>query len=116
MNNILNGSKSIFETEQDEKDYVPFLINRGLSQHVDSIFYANEMNINHHLTKKMQYDYLFRSIRKMKRGFGKWAKSEKSEDIELIQRAYKCSERKAKEISRMFPKIGNLLERYGDKK
>ena len=49
------------------KQYVPFIINRGLSQFKDTVLLTNEMNMRHQLPAKMQYDFLFSAIRPRKR-------------------------------------------------
>lgn len=89
----LNKKRLIKET--NEKDYPPFMVNRGLSYFIDTIMYANDMNLNHHIDKIMQHDYLFYSIRKAKR-FSKWAKQKKHSDIEIIQEYYGYNHDKAK--------------------
>ena len=38
--------------------YPPYIINRCLSGTVDSILFANEMNMNAHVDKDMQYCFL----------------------------------------------------------
>lgn len=85
------------KTEGDEEEYVPFVVNRVLSNYPDTIFYAQEMNYNPHLAGKLQYDYLFHSIRKAKRPFVPYPKKEKSEYISLIAECYNYSYKKAKE-------------------
>lgn len=93
---INHTKKNIIEDEATEKAYVPFLTNRGLSYFPDTVFYANEMNCNPHLDKKLQFDYLINSIRKAKR-YSKWAKRNKGDnDIELVQEYYGYSYEKAK--------------------
>lgn len=84
--------------EFNEKEYSPFMVNRAFSYHIDTILYANEININHHADKLMQHDYLFYSIRKAKR-FSKWAKKKKDSDIDLIQEYYGYSYDKARVAS-----------------
>ena len=42
------------------------------------------------------------TIRSRKRPFAKWAKSEKSEDIECIQQVYNLSSSKAREVLRLL--------------
>jgi hypothetical protein len=83
--------------EKAEKLYNPYLINRGLSYFQDTVLYCNEMNLRHHMDKKLQFDFLLNSIRKNKR-FSKWHKAEVDEDTQLISDYYKCNIRKAKEI------------------
>ena len=64
-----------------EKDYNPFIVNRGLSMGIDTVLQANEMNMRHGLPKRLQFDFLLNSISKRKR-FDKWQKADKSEDLE----------------------------------
>jgi len=80
----------------DEKEYVSFMINRGLSYFSDTVSYANIMNQYHHLDKRLQYDFLINIIRQRKR-FSKWIKPETSEDIEVIMEYYGYSNEKARQ-------------------
>jgi len=77
-----------------ERAYKPFMINRSLSQFPDTILLANEMNFYRDLDPRLQHDFLFHTISRRKR-FGKWAKKESNDNIELIQEAYNLSYRKA---------------------
>jgi hypothetical protein len=87
--------------EQAEAGYIPFLTNRSFSYHLDTIFYANEMNLlNSHAPKLMQYDYLFNSIKPAKR-FG-WQKKVEQPDIDILQEYYKCSIRSARRIRKVL--------------
>jgi len=38
---ILQTKKCVINDEIDQKDYVPFVVNRALSYHMDCILYAN---------------------------------------------------------------------------
>ena len=105
MNSIMQPNKEYWFTDQiDEKAYNPFGINTGLSQHIDSILFANEMNCHWlHISKKMHYDYLFYSIRKMQRKYGKWAKKKaKNEDIEAVAEYYQLNRQKAEQTLRII--------------
>ena len=73
---ILQTKKSPFKDEIDYKDYVPFLVNRSLSYHLDCVLYANQMNLLPGIDKDMQYSYLLNTIRPMKRKFAPWQKPE----------------------------------------
>ena len=43
--NAINQSKeNLIVDELSEKEYVPFVVNKGLSYFPDTILYANEMN------------------------------------------------------------------------
>ena len=104
INAIIQSKKNLIVDEETEKEYVPFIVNRGLSYHRDCIIYANEMNRHHFLDKKLQHDFLLNSIRSKKRPFVKWAKAEKSDDLECIKTVYELSESKAREVARILSK------------
>lgn len=107
-------------TENDElaeSGYVPFLTNRSLSNFTDTILYANEMNMNHHLDNKLQFHYLINSIRPKKR-FSKWAKRQDSDDFEAVKAYFKYNNAKTEQaISLLTPdqiiKIKNKLKTGG---
>jgi hypothetical protein len=104
VNQILYGKKQLIVDELTEKEYNPFIVNRSLSYHNDSLMFANEMNHRHFLDKKMQNDFLLNTIRSKKRPFAKWVKSEKSEDLECIKQVYGFSDSKAEEALRLLNK------------
>src|ERR1017187_7824331 len=79
---------------EDEKDYVPFIVNRALSYHDDALFYANQMNILSGLDKKLQYDFLINSIRARKRYFQRWAKIIKTDQLKAIKLYFRYSDAK----------------------
>ena len=96
--------KAINETKKDimvddvaEKEYNPFIINRGLSFFRDTILYANEMNRFHHLDHRLQYDFFINIIKKKKR-WSKWIKPHEVDNLELIKEYYGYSNEKAKSI------------------
>ena len=89
--NLLDGDDLTWE-----KKYPPYIINRCLSQHVDAIMMANEMNFHHSLSKRLQFHFLLNSIRKRKR-FGKWPKQFKLNDLEYVKEYYGYSNEKAKQ-------------------
>lgn len=92
----INSTKEkMIVDEATEKAYVPFFTNRALSYFPDTVFYANEMNCNPNLDKKLQFDYLINSIRKAKR-YSKWAKKKENDDISIVQEYYGYSYEKAK--------------------
>ena len=86
----------IKDTPSVEKDYKPFLINRGLSFFQDTILQVNEMNRNHYLDNKLQFDYLLNSIRSRKR-WSKWLKPDKIDNLEMVKEYYGFGNEKAKE-------------------
>lgn len=101
---ILSGGKQLIVDDITEQGYKPFLINRSLSYHKDCIFYANEMNQYHHLDNKLQNDFLLNIVRKCKRPFAKWTKTEKSDNLECIKSVYNISNSKAREVLSVLTK------------
>ena len=77
-----------------EKNYPPFVINKCMSQHIDTVMYANEMNQYPNLDKKLQYDFFINTVRSRKR-FSPWGKKEKVKDIELVKEFYGYSTRES---------------------
>lgn len=96
--NSINQSKiPLIDNDPDcERQYNPFLVNRGLSYFSDTIFLANEMNRLSGLGKKLQYDFLFQSVRRRKR-FSKWYKPEEDSRVEILKKLYNYSESKARQ-------------------
>ena len=96
--NSISSNKNIkMDSKLDESIYNPFITNRALSYFIDTILVANEMNINHHLENKLQYEYLLNKVRKRKR-FSKWHKNLDDNNIEIIKQYYKVNNNKAKII------------------
>tara|TARA_B100000745_G_scaffold68471_1_gene40805 strand:+ start:240 stop:638 length:399 start_codon:yes stop_codon:yes gene_type:complete len=89
--NLLDGNDITWH-----KKYPPYVINRCLSQHVDTIMMANEVNQRHGLDKRLQFHFLLNSIRKRKRFGGKWITTSKSKNLEFIKKYYGYSNSKAK--------------------
>jgi len=80
-----------------EKAYTSFMVNRGLSYFPDTILFANEMNVHHHIDHRLQFDFFINIIKKKKR-FSKWAKPINIENLELIKEYYGYSNEKAKSV------------------
>lgn len=99
--NDLSQNKKDLLTEENEREYSPYMINRFLSMNITTIMYANEMNLNSHLPKRMQYDYFLNSIKKQKRFF-KYIKHTRQDDIDVIKEYHGYSEVRAKEILPIF--------------
>ena len=97
LNSINTTKKDIMVDDIEEKSYVPFMVNRGLSYFPDTILYANEMNLNHHIDHRLQFDFLINIIKKKKR-FSKWAKAIDIENLQLIKEYYGYSNEKAKSV------------------
>lgn len=96
LNSINTTKNNIMDENPDAvKQYAPYIINRCMSGHLDTVLLANEMNINSQLDKKLQYDFFINIVRPRKR-FSPWIKKEKIESLEIIKQYYGYSEEKAK--------------------
>ena len=95
--NSINFKKENLIDEDPEaiSSYPPYIVNRCLSGAVDSVLFANEMNLNAHLDKDMQYSFFLYTLRKRKR-FSPWLKKEQIEDLDLVKKHYGYSNEKAK--------------------
>jgi len=98
INDINFGKKDLMVDDDAEKVYVPFLTNRGLSYFQDTTLLANEMNVNHHIDSKLQYDFLRNIVRPRKR-FSKWAKAETLDKVDVIAEYYQYSRVKAASVA-----------------
>lgn len=83
--------------EADERAYVPFIINRSLSYFPDTVAIANEVNVYHHLDKKLQLAFLINIVRKRKR-FSKWVKPDLVSDMEVVKLFYGYSSNTARQV------------------
>jgi hypothetical protein len=110
--NSITYSKKDIMNDINEKEYAPFLVNRSLSYHQDTLLYANEMNSRFDVSHRLQYHYLLNSIRKRKR-FAKWAKPELADDLKIVMEYYSVSREKAEEYLNILNKneIGILKRR-----
>lgn len=105
IKSINEKTENMMEVSPDcEKDYVPFIVNRGLSYSPDTLLYANEINCVPLADKRMQYDYLYYSVRKRKR-FDKWIKPNEGDDelVDAVMQSYSVSRKRAMEYIRLLP-------------
>ena len=104
--NAINYDKKPLLNSDDpvwEKKYMPFIINRCLSMHMDTIFAANEMNGRPFLSKKLQFDFLINIIRKRKR-YGEKRISTKLTNMEYVKEFFGYSNTKAKDALNILTK------------
>ena len=95
--NSINFNKDNLIEEDPEaiSSYPPYIINRCLAGHLDTVLFANEMNKYSNLDKDMQYSFFLYTLRKRKR-FSPWLKKEQIEDLDLVKKHYGYSNEKAK--------------------
>ena len=105
--NLMKDSRADYsdaapDIEAVDKQYLPFMINRGLSYFQDTVLFANEMNVRHAAAPKMQYDFLRNLIRPRKR-FSKWSKkADDGADVAMLMAHYNYSAEKARNVLPMF--------------
>ena len=83
------------EDEQWEKKYPPYIVNKCLAPFQDTIFLVNEMNMNHQIDKKLQFDFLLNTLRTRQR-YTPWLKAKKEKHLECVKEYYGYSNEKAK--------------------
>jgi hypothetical protein len=87
---------------KSEKDYQPYIVNRGLSYFHDTVIQANTMNQYSSISKTWQFHFLLNSITKKKR-FSKWAKKDaETESLQLVKEYFGYSSDKAKEALKIL--------------
>ena len=97
VNAINYTKKNIMIDDITEKAYAPYMVNRQLSYFPDTVLAANEMNRNHHLDNRLQFDFFINIIRKRKR-FSKWYKPEIISDLDAVKKYYGYSNEKARQV------------------
>ena len=95
--NAINTHNTTLLNEENEKEYVPYVVNRGLSFGMDTVRYANFMNSRPHLPPRLQFDFYINIIRPRKR-YNKWLKADKVEVLDLIREYYGYSMNKARQV------------------
>ena len=101
VNSINYSKKDIMIDDIAEKDYNSFMVNRSLSYFQDTVLMANEMNKNHQIDKRLQFDFLINIVRKRKR-FSKWNKPEVATDLDVIKEYFGYSNEKARMVHNLL--------------
>ena len=104
LNSINMTKKNLIDEDSSiEKEYPPYIINRCLSGHIDTIMLVNELNMYSSLPKKLQYDFLINIVRKKKR-FSPWIRQDKIKELDYVKRYYGYSNEKAKQSLKILTK------------
>ena len=96
LNSVNFNKDNLIENDPESiSSYPPYIVNRCLSGHLDTVLFANEMNRYSNLDKDMQYSFFLYTLRKRKR-FSPWLKKEQVENLDLVKKHYGYSNEKAK--------------------
>jgi hypothetical protein len=96
VKSVSSDKKDIMYDNIEEKLYAPFLTNKALSYHQDSVFFSNEMNIRSGTENRLQYLFFLNTLRKRQR-FSKWQKPYVSKKLDVIKEYYEISTKQAKD-------------------
>ena len=104
LNSINFTKDDLTEDDPDTiKDYLPYIVNRCLSGHLDTVLYSNEMNLHNHLDKDMQYSFYLNTLRKKNR-FSPWLRKDKVTDLQSVKQYYGYSNEKASQALKILSK------------
>lgn len=81
--------------------YTPYIINKCVASHLDTVLFANEMNQYPYINKEMQYAFYLHSLRKRKR-FSPWIKKEDAENLAVIKEYYDYNDKRALEALKLL--------------
>jgi len=102
LNSINQNKRNLYDEDPTAK-YPAYIINRCMSGHLDTIMFANEMNLSPQLDSDMQYSFYLNSVRKRKR-FSPWLRKDEVKDLDSVKRYYGYSNEKAKQALRILSK------------
>ena len=88
-------------TEEEFKEYKPYVMNRMVAQYRDLIMFADEMNRATNLSNEEQYLFYKMLIPKKKRRT-LWPTKKKNEDLEVIMEYYGVSRMKAEDYLKIL--------------
>jgi hypothetical protein len=99
----INFSKEnlIGEIPENISSYTPYIINKCVAGHLDTILFANELNQYPYISKDMQYAFYLHSLRKKKR-YTPWVKKEDAENLAVIKEYYGYNDKRAMEALRLL--------------
>ncbi len=102
---VINIGKTVdMNTDDPYKDYPTYQVLQGLSQNMDTVLLANEMNKRPWLSKEMQFKFLDKAVLKKKR-FGKWGKADaeaNKEEVDVVAEFYQVNRERAKEYLKLI--------------
>ena len=111
--NLMRGSEN---DKLAEESYVPYLTNMALSMFPDTVLYANEMNMNHTMPNRAQYEFLLNSVRPGRRFGGKWPKKVDDEALEAVCEFFNVNTRIGRDyLNLMSPEQIEMIKQKQEK-
>lgn len=112
VNNICTSRQNIWVDPVSDKEYAPYMVNKALSQHYDTILFAQEMNQRSHIPNRWQYDFYSNAIEPKRKRFAKWHKPETLDRVEIIANHYQINRRTAEQYISLVNTsvIDNIME------
>ena len=101
--NSINMSKRNLLDEDPSAKFPAYIVNRCMSGQLDTVLFANEMNLKPNLDPKLQYSFYLNSVRKRKR-FSPWLRKDEIRDLDYVKRYYGYSNEKAKRVQSILTK------------
>jgi hypothetical protein len=102
LDSINHNKKDLIKDDPDLiSGYTPYVINRLMSAHLDTILYANEMNRYYTLDKDLQYQFYRNAISKKKR-FSDWKRKKEISDLDNVKQYYGYNTDRAREALRIL--------------
>jgi hypothetical protein len=101
--NSINMSKRNLLDEDPSAKFPAYIVNRCMSGQLDTVLFANEMNLKPNLDPKLQYSFYLNSVRKRKR-FSPWLRKDEIRDLDYVKRYYGYSNEKAKQALSILTK------------
>ena len=112
----INKNENIINDDQDEKAYLPFMVNHAFSYFPDTVLIANEMNLAHHIDNKLQNDFLINTIRRNPKRFSKWNKVKHDGDFDAVKEYYGYNNEKTRSaLSLLSTEEINIIKKNVDK-
>lgn len=108
VKSIVKDKESVYTTEEMfSKDYVPFMVNRILSNEQRTALFADAMNQYSCIDKKLQHDFYLYGIPKFSGRIG-YAKKETDSDLDM-----ECVEYIQSKLKLNIPRAIEVLELVG---
>ena len=95
--NSINMSKKNLLDEDPSAKFPAYIVNRCMSGQLDTVLFANEMNLKPNLDPKLQYSFYLNSVRKRKR-FSPWLRKDDIKNLDVVKSYYGYSNEKARQV------------------